>query len=151
MAFTDEAKDTAEVSQARQLGRNLVGNWNPRDRRELLDYLQRAEAADAQTESKRYNGERAMQGASSGPERGGPVGRVRGGVTLENIERCLTFQPAGRFEQLDAFEQVRDGCLALGKVILRKVPECADRSEALRDLRAIRMWCNSAIALDGEF
>lgn len=70
--------------------------------------------------------------------------------TLENIERCMTYQ-APAPDQIDSFNQVRESCLALARTILRVVPDSPDRSTALRELRSVRMWANSAISFRGQF
>lgn len=71
-----------------------------------------------------------------------------GRVTLENLDEVMTYQNADE-DQLKAFKAVREDCIDLGRTILLNVPECADRSEALRKLREVRMDCNAAIALKG--
>lgn len=72
------------------------------------------------------------------------------GVTLDNIVECFTYQKPTTFK-VEAMEQVREAAITLGKVILRVVPACPDRSTALRDLRSVRMWANSALSLHGRF
>lgn len=70
-------------------------------------------------------------------------------LTLENVEKVFTYQPAQE-DQLEAFAIVRDKAIELAEVILKFVPDCADRSSALRKLREVRMDANAAISLRGE-
>jgi hypothetical protein len=70
-------------------------------------------------------------------------------LTLENVEEIFTYQPADA-EQLEAFDDVRAALIEAARVILQRVPDCADRSVALRKLREARMDANSAIALRGR-
>lgn len=79
----------------------------------------------------------------------GPV-RRRGEITLDNIEQAFTYHAwdAGQVEQ---GKQVVEACVALGRVILRVVPDGPDRSVALRKLRELRMDLNSAITHFGQF
>ena len=74
---------------------------------------------------------------------------VPGKVTLENLDKVFTYQKATP-EQEDAYREIRDAAVNLGTAILEFVPDCADRSTALRTLRETRMWANAAIALNGE-
>lgn len=79
-----------------------------------------------------------------------PGQAARAGLTLDSIDDCFTFQSPSPFS-LEAMTQVRESSIALAKTILRQVPDCADRSTALRKLREARMWANSALALGGRF
>lgn len=73
-----------------------------------------------------------------------------GALTLGNVEDCFTYHgPSGM--TLEAMNMVRESSIAMAKAILRVVPDCADRSTALRKLREARMWANSALALGGRF
>lgn len=47
------------------------------------------------------------------------------------------------------YQAVRDSVGELMKVIFENCPQCEDRNEALKSLRMVRMWANSAIALEG--
>lgn len=69
-------------------------------------------------------------------------------VTLENVDEVFTYQKADE-KQLDAFYCVRIAIVNAAKVILEVVPDCADRTTALRKLREVRMDCNAAISLRG--
>lgn len=46
------------------------------------------------------------------------------------------------------FAEVRAACEFLFKVVAENCPQCADRTTALQTVRLVRMWANSAIALD---
>lgn len=71
-----------------------------------------------------------------------------GKVDDGNIEQVMTYQKADA-EQLAAFDVIRNAAIFMGKEILAVVPDCADRSAALRKLRELRMDCNAAISLNG--
>lgn len=47
------------------------------------------------------------------------------------------------------YNEVREACEFLFKVIVENCPQCTDRTTALQTVRLARMWANSAIALDG--
>ena len=49
----------------------------------------------------------------------------------------------------EKFDKVTDAAKNLAKVIIENVPDCADRTHALRLLRDVRMWSNAAISLEG--
>lgn len=72
-----------------------------------------------------------------------------GQVNEINLERVFTYQPATKDQQV-AYENVRNSAIILAEIILKNVPNCADRSDALRKLRECRMVANAAIALNGE-
>lgn len=72
-----------------------------------------------------------------------------GSVNEVNVERVFTYQPATP-AQTEAYTKIREAGIALAKAILDNVPNCADRSNALRLVREARMWANAAVALDGE-
>ena len=46
------------------------------------------------------------------------------------------------------YAEVREACELLFKVVANNCPQCADRTTALQTVRLVRMWANSAIALD---
>lgn len=71
-----------------------------------------------------------------------------GRVTKENVEDVFTYQ-APDASQVDKFARVRTALVAAAKVILDEVPDCADKTTALRKLREARMDANAAIALKG--
>lgn len=71
-------------------------------------------------------------------------------LSLDNVEECFTYaRPAA--DQIPIFEEVRNALVDAARVILRVVPDCPDRSVALRKLREARMDANSAIAHRGKF
>ena len=72
-----------------------------------------------------------------------------GRVTKENLRFVFTYQEADD-EQLRKYAAVRNAAIALAETILDVVPDCADRSTAIRKLRECRMDANAAIALNGE-
>ena len=47
------------------------------------------------------------------------------------------------------FAAVREVCVQMMKVGRDNCPSCADRTKALQYVRSVRMWANSAIALEG--
>jgi hypothetical protein len=65
---------------------------------------------------------------------------------LENIFSYHAPNP----EQLVHYKAVREGALAFAKVLEAHVPDGADKSAALRELRVCVMTANAAIALDGK-
>jgi hypothetical protein len=69
-------------------------------------------------------------------------------VTLDNVKEVFTYHGPSA-EQTEKMEVLRELQIALAKEILRLVPDCADRSAALRKLREVRMDCNAAIVLNG--
>lgn len=71
-------------------------------------------------------------------------------ITLENVERVFTYQ-SWDSQQIRQADPVREAILALARSILRHVPDCPDRSVALRKLRELRMDVNSAITHRGQF
>jgi alkanesulfonate monooxygenase SsuD/methylene tetrahydromethanopterin reductase-like flavin-dependent oxidoreductase (luciferase family) len=68
-------------------------------------------------------------------------------VTEDNLEEVFTYH-APTPDQVQRYAEVREYAVAFGRAILRCVPDCADRSAALRELRSARMWANAAIALE---
>jgi len=53
-------------------------------------------------------------------------------------------------EQVVKYQVIRDHAKVFAHTILENVPECADRTAALRKLRECVMTANAAIALDGR-
>jgi hypothetical protein len=74
---------------------------------------------------------------------------MAGKVTAENLEKVFTYQKATP-DQEKAYAAIREAGIAFAKVLLDYVPDCADRSTAMRTLRETRMWANAAVALEGE-
>lgn len=73
-----------------------------------------------------------------------------GAVTLQNVEECFTYH-AWEPYKVDDGNAVREALVAACKAILRHVPDCPDRSSAIRKLREARMDANSAITFGGLF
>jgi hypothetical protein len=72
------------------------------------------------------------------------MGEVNGG----NVQTVFTYHTATQEQELK-FRAVRDAVIHLAQTILNNVPDCADRTSAIRKLRECRMDANAAIALDG--
>jgi hypothetical protein len=53
-------------------------------------------------------------------------------------------------EKLACYEAIHEAAKRFAQVLLEKVPESADRSEALRLLREASMMACAAISLDGR-
>ncbi len=71
-------------------------------------------------------------------------------VTQLNLRDCFEYHPWDE-EQTKIGGMVREALIEAADVILREVPECADRSTAIRKLREARMDANSAITHRGRF
>lgn len=71
-------------------------------------------------------------------------------VTVENVEECFTFKPWDE-EQVANGKLVVAALIAATKVIIENVPDCPDRTVAIRKLREARMDANSAITHRGRF
>jgi len=70
-------------------------------------------------------------------------------ITLENLKEVVYWHRPN----LAAVTKFHDIALAseqFMQVILNLVPQCADRTAALRCVREARMWANAAISLDPE-
>lgn len=50
--------------------------------------------------------------------------------------------------QVLRMQAINTAIKAVRDEIMMNVPECADRSTAIRELRLVRIWCNAAIALE---
>lgn len=68
-------------------------------------------------------------------------------ITLENL-KDVVYWHAPTPEKVKSFECIAKCSEDFMTVILNHVPDCADRSAALRAVREARMWANSAISLD---
>lgn len=71
-----------------------------------------------------------------------------GQVNKSNVIDVFTYHSPSP-EMVEKMEMLRAKQIELATMILDVVPECADRSNAIRDLRNCRMGCNSAIVLNG--
>ncbi len=70
-------------------------------------------------------------------------------VTNENVDKIFSYHAPDE-EQKRKYELIRGAAKNFAWVLLDEVPECADRSVAIRCLRECVMNANAAIALDGE-
>lgn len=70
-------------------------------------------------------------------------------ITLENLKEVVYWHRPNQ-ESIQKFEKIAAASEEFMKVILENVPDCADRATALREVRAARIWSNSAISLDPE-
>lgn len=68
------------------------------------------------------------------------------GLNLRNVDDAFAVP---LFDDRDAM--VHEALIAAAKVILRTVPPCPDRSDALRDLRRVRWATHGAIVGNGRF
>ncbi len=75
---------------------------------------------------------------------------MTGQVNDANVEKVFTYQQVPNEETKDRYRKVTRAAQTLAETILDCVPNCADRSAALRSVREARMWANAAIALNGE-
>lgn len=71
-------------------------------------------------------------------------------LTVENVEDCFEYHPWDE-DQTKAGTRVRTALTRAAVVILEEVPDCPDRSVALRKIREARMDANSAITHRGKF
>jgi hypothetical protein len=71
-------------------------------------------------------------------------------ITLGNLQECFDYHPWDE-EQMKSGSLVRQALVSAAETILLEVPDCPDRSVALRKLREARMDCNSAITHRGRF
>ena len=71
-----------------------------------------------------------------------------GVVNQQNVEAVFTYQKS-EADQIPKYEAIREAFITCARAVLEHVPECADRSAALRSLRDARMEANAAIALRG--
>ena len=69
-------------------------------------------------------------------------------VTLENVAGIFTYHPPDEGQRV-AYDAIRQGALALARIIIEVTPPCADQQAALRHLREAVATANSAIALKG--
>ena len=68
---------------------------------------------------------------------------------MMDIDDVFTYHPAEP-DQIPVYEAIRGQAKELAKVILAQVPQCADRSAAIRLLREAVMTANAAVALRGR-
>lgn len=68
-------------------------------------------------------------------------------ITKENVDSVFSYRPP-KPGQPERYQAVRGKAGELAHVILDNVPDCADRSAALRLLREVVMTANAGIALE---
>lgn len=68
-------------------------------------------------------------------------------ITLENAGEIVKYH-APTQEQIKAHSAVADAAENMLCVILKYVPDCADRSTAIRCVREAKMWASAAVALE---
>jgi hypothetical protein len=68
-------------------------------------------------------------------------------VTLQNLANVFTYHPPTAAQRLD-YEAIRKAAMDFSLVLLSRVPDCADRSAAIRHVREAVMSANAAIALE---
>lgn len=71
-----------------------------------------------------------------------------GQVNKSNVDDVMTYHKPTD-EQLPKYAAVKEAITHAANVIIDNVPECADRTVAIRKLREARMDANAAIALNG--
>jgi hypothetical protein len=71
-------------------------------------------------------------------------------LTVENLHDAFEYHPWDQV-QTETGTVVRAALEAAARVIIQEVPDCPDRSVALRKIREARMDANSAITHRGRF
>jgi hypothetical protein len=69
-------------------------------------------------------------------------------VTKQNVVEVFTYHSPSP-EMQEKMELLRVKQIELAQLILDVVPDCADKSVALRNLRECKVNCNAAIVLNG--
>lgn len=144
----DQASDA--IDEVTAIGRRFA-RMGQAHRNQLLERLVRIQQAESTKVpvGRLLEPDRVYHQESMGGEASAPSAAPRG-ITLENLERVFTYQ-SWASDQIRQAEPVKEAILALGRAILRNVPDCPDRSVALRKLRELRMDVNAAITHRGEF
>ncbi len=70
-------------------------------------------------------------------------------VTLENVADVVHYHAPSE-KQVKQHEDLSFAAERLIECILKTVPDCADRSTAIRCVREAKMWASAAVALDLE-
>lgn len=68
-------------------------------------------------------------------------------ITNENIDNVFSYHTP-KESQPARYEAIRAAAKEFAKVVFANVPDCADRSTALRNIRESVMWANAAVALE---
>lgn len=71
-------------------------------------------------------------------------------VNLKNLKEILSPTNQNDDDKMPRYEMVEAGCEAFMRIILENVPDCADRTAALRSVREAQIWSNIAIALGDD-
>ena len=66
----------------------------------------------------------------------------------EKIAEMFTHHPPEHQKQIDQHEGVRSTCLDAALRINGVVPDCAEKTFAIRALQQASMWANAALALN---
>ena len=68
-------------------------------------------------------------------------------ITLENVKTVVDWSPLCEFKN-KKIKIIAMASEAMMRIIIENVPDCADRSTALRSVREATLWSNTAIAID---
>ena len=68
-------------------------------------------------------------------------------ITLENLEEIFTYHGPNS-DQVIRYNAINKAAKALARVVLENCPDSRERSLALTDIQAGRMWANASIALE---
>mgnify|MGYP000931568151 FL=1 len=71
-----------------------------------------------------------------------------GFVNNENVKKVVRYQ-APTPEMIEAHENLACAAETMIETILRNVPECADRTAAIRHVREAKMTASDGVALEG--
>ena len=71
-------------------------------------------------------------------------------ISLDNLHEITRYHPPDTQDRIAAHEAINANIEDIMSIILRVVPECAQRTTALNKCLEARMWANSAIALEGR-
>lgn len=68
-------------------------------------------------------------------------------ITFENVDQLFDYIKPDA-SQAARYDILKMGALALIKDILLNVPDCADRTHAIRQIRDGVLWANKAISVE---
>ncbi len=71
-----------------------------------------------------------------------------GRVDKSNVADVMRYHPPDE-EAKQQHLAIQIAAIEFADTVLHNVPDCADRSTAIRCIREAKMWANSAIALGG--
>lgn len=69
-------------------------------------------------------------------------------VTSDKVKDLTTYHKPDE-NQAQRIERVNAAAAILLDTIIKEVPECADKSHAIRQVRDAKMWANVAISTNG--